>query len=457
MAEAVLSRAERRRARARAQAKRVALRAGGLLALATSLSGLIGLMAMQPDGGGTKFTAGEASFRQAVALESPGTTPGTLGVQHAGGSVNQPPLSASVGLGSLQIGSRHSTTTTTSPTTTTTTTTSGVGGGSSGGSSGGGSGGTTNAPFTLGENGQQLDCGGDAHLAMDGQQYSCSFDDEFSQDSTIDPSKWLVQTTAHSGYHSGLECYENDPSNVNLDGGTLNLTAEQVPTPVYCPASPAPYTTPYTSGMVSTYQRFNQTYGVYEVRAKIADATVQGLQTSFWLWHSTKTYGSSSSIGGEIDFAELFSEYPNLAIPDIHYNNAKSDPNSTATNCVIGDPSQFHTYELEWTPHSMKIVYDGQTCLVDHWSPNFPQNAPAPFDQPFYLCLTQALGWDTNMFVPADTPMPATTSVAWVRAWSLDPTTGNSGNTGSGNTGTGNSGSSHTNSVSNTSTTSGNS
>jgi hypothetical protein len=40
-----------------------------------------------------------------------------------------------------------------------------------------------------------------------------------------------------------------------------------------------------------------------------------------------------------------------------------------------------------------------------------------PFDQPFMVVLTQALGITTNEFDPATTPLPATTQVDYVRVW----------------------------------------
>jgi len=126
---------------------------------------------------------------------------------------------------------------------------------------------------------------------------------------------------------------------------------EQTPTPFVCLSLP-PYLTQYTSGMVSTYQRFNRAYGLFEVRAKISSATEPGLQTSFWLYPAKLTYGAWPA-SGEVDIAELFSQYPTLAIPSVHYDNSDNDPSATNNSCVIGDPGQFHTYALGWTPQSM--------------------------------------------------------------------------------------------------------
>jgi beta-glucanase (GH16 family) len=259
-------------------------------------------------------------------------------------------------------------------------------------------------------------CGGQPATGVDGQQWQCTFDDEFNG-TALDSTKWIAQQTANSGYHSGLECFEDSPDNVSVSGGTLNLTVEQVPSSFVCPAVPS-YPTQYTSGMVSTYQRFTQTYGLFEVRAKVSAATTQGLQTSFWLYPANLTYGAWPA-SGEIDIAELFSQYPKLAIPTMHYNDSWEDPDATDDNCLIGDPGQFHTYALEWTPQSMTFLYDGQTCLVDHWISASPLVHPEPFNQPFYICLTQALGIGSNLFLPGTTPLPATTSVDWVRVWGI--------------------------------------
>jgi beta-glucanase (GH16 family) len=265
------------------------------------------------------------------------------------------------------------------------------------------------------------ECGGQPTADIDGQTWQCRFDDEFDG-TTLDTSKWVVQQTSDGGYHSGLECFEDSPGNVSVSGGSLNLTVEQAASSFLCPGEP-PYYTQYTSGMVSTYQHFTQTDGLFEVRAKISGAATQGLQSSFWLYPAQPTYGAWPA-SGEIDIAELFSQYPTLAIPFVHYNNSAGDPEATNDHCAIGDPGQFHTYALQWTPQSLNFLYDGQACLVDRWSSASPLIDPAPFNEPFYICLTQALGIGTNEFIPGTTPLPATTSIDWVRVWGAPASSG---------------------------------
>jgi hypothetical protein len=67
---------------------------------------------------------------------------------------------------------------------------------------------------------------------------------------------------------------------------------------------------------------------------------------------------------------------------------------STKTNnyCMIADVA-------EWTAGSIKIIYDRTTCLVHKISPSGDLTGSAPFG-------------------PNTTPLPATTSIDYVRLWS---------------------------------------
>jgi beta-glucanase (GH16 family) len=248
-----------------------------------------------------------------------------------------------------------------------------------------------------------------------GGYWECTFSDDF-EGTSLDLSKWVPQRTDTSGYMNGpTACFVDGPNNVSVSSGSLKLTAREESAPFDCGGD---FTTRYTSGMVSTaLGRFSQTYGRFEVRAKISSAQVKGLQTALWLWPVDSTKYGQYPASGEIDIAEMFSQYPDRAIPYVHYNAATTDPNVTNTSCMISNLAGFHSYTLEWTASSIRISYDGKTCLVDHWNPASPLVGSQPFDQPFFIALTQALGIGTNQFDPASTPLPATTAVDYVRAW----------------------------------------
>jgi beta-glucanase (GH16 family) len=140
---------------------------------------------------------------------------------------------------------------------------------------------------------------------------------------------------------------------------------------------------------------------------------VPGLQESFWMLPVNPISGWPRS--GEIDIAEIFHRYPDRAIPYVHYSNPW-DPNRTNNYCLIDDIWEYHDYVLEWTPQTIKISYDGVVCIDDPWSPIL-QAGRAPFNAPFYLTLTQALGVPDNAFVPGTTPLPASTVVDYVRVY----------------------------------------
>jgi beta-glucanase (GH16 family) len=250
-----------------------------------------------------------------------------------------------------------------------------------------------------------------------GGDWQCTFVDDFDGTS-LDSSKWIPQRTDTSGYTNGqTACFVDSPDNISVSGGELRLTARKEAQPFACWDPWGPFATDYTSGMVSTWDRFSQAYGRFEVRARVSSATVRGLHTAFWLWPVDSSRYGSFPASGEIDFAELYSQYPDRAIPYIHYNPAVVDPNVTNNNCLVSNLAAFHTYAVEWTPSSIKIVYDGHTCLTDSWTPAAPLAGSQPFDQPFLISLTQALGVGTNAFDPATTPLPATTEVDYVHVW----------------------------------------
>jgi len=252
-------------------------------------------------------------------------------------------------------------------------------------------------------------CGGQVVAGM-----TCSFDDEFT--SSLDASKWTVQTTAVGGYTTGptteKACYE--PSNVSVADGNLQLTAVRQAS-FTCTKAKSTFTTDLTAGSVSSVGKFAQTYGRFEVRAKIPATSTPGLQETLWLWPVNDiAYGPVWPESGEIDFAEFYSRYSSLVIPYLHYV-AKSFQPVTAYNCHI-NVGQFNVYGLTWKPGLLSIDVNGKTCLTDAYrASNAP--SPAPFDQPFFVALTQAIGSNNGNAPTSATPFPATTQVDYVRIW----------------------------------------
>ena len=270
---------------------------------------------------------------------------------------------------------------------------------------------TTVAPTTTSTTPPTADC--TTLPKAGGGTWTCSFDDEFNGTS-LDRTKWTPQKTASGSFDQGLECYVDSPNNVSVGGGVLTLTVRKEAAPFSCAGL---HQSQYTSGMVSTWTGagggFAQTNGRYEIRAKFTGAKVKGLQESIWMWPVTPVgYWPGS---GEIDIAEAYHQYPDRVIPFIHYNNS-NDVNVTNNNCLVDDFGHYHTYVLEWTPASLKVSYDGNVCINDAWQAWWTLGRQ-PFDAPFFIALTEALGINDNAFDPASTPLPASMVIDYVRVW----------------------------------------
>lgn len=255
-----------------------------------------------------------------------------------------------------------------------------------------------------------------------GGTYVCSFDEEFNGTS-LDANKWAALPTSSTSFVNTPDCYMNSPNNIYVAGGVLNLTTRKEASPFTC-RSPqrGAYTAQVTSGTVSTYQKFSQQYGRFEIRVKIPAVDTTGLEESFWLWpdnpYDQDPANTPWPATGEIDIVEMYHKASDRAIPFIHYNPANTDLNVTNNYCYI-DNTQFHTYTLTWTPDTIRIDVDGYNCVLDHPAPKSPQVNPQPFNKKFFLTLTAGLGTSANGngYVDGVTPLPATTQVDYVRIW----------------------------------------
>jgi beta-glucanase (GH16 family) len=190
---------------------------------------------------------------------------------------------------------------------------------------------------------------------------------------------------------------------------------------VSCRSGSGTTSTSYTGGQVATVGKFNQTYGRFAVRAKFPASTIAGLESTLWLWPQDNV---ATGLTGEIDIAEEYSKHADRIIPCLHYPYAPATLKVTSTNPLTGtnvytnnffpvkDVNAFHEYAVEWDASTITIFIDGKVVLADRLA----TLGASPFDQPFFLALSGALGLGDNA-VTQRTQLPATTQVDWVRAW----------------------------------------
>jgi beta-glucanase (GH16 family) len=244
-----------------------------------------------------------------------------------------------------------------------------------------------------------------------GASWMCAFVDDFNGTS-LDRTKWHPQINFATGASAApsRSCHVDDPANVAVRQGALQLTVRRVETPVVCKGAPAHY----TSGQVSTYRLFSQQYGRFEARVKVhfTFGFEPGLQESFWLWPDDRVAsGVQWPAAGEIDIAELYSQYNWAAVPFLHYrsnNNGGPRPGLNTAYCPAAR-GQFNTYTLIWTPRTLTIQVNGKTCLVN-------RSGDPAFQKPYIAVFTSALGVGRNA-LRWNTPIPATMAVDYFRVW----------------------------------------
>jgi len=252
-------------------------------------------------------------------------------------------------------------------------------------------------------------------LKPTGQPWRCTFADDFDG-AELDKTKWGFLTTEVSNLRGGDDCWVDDDKNISVDGGALRLTSQREDGTFTCSlANGDTYDSQVSSGSVSTYGRFAQTYGRWDVRARFPHVTLPGSQGAIWLTPYRNHYGAWPA-SGEIDIAEFYSLYPDRVVPYIQYNLSSADSTVSNTRCFVADPWDFHTYSMIWSSKRIAITIDGVACVDHKLHAASPLKGSQPFDKPFVVNLAQTMGVAPNTPVEG-TPLPLTTEVDYVRVW----------------------------------------
>ena len=226
--------------------------------------------------------------------------------------------------------------------------------------------------------------------------YSLVFEDEFNAvGESPDSANWTFDlgndgwgNNEVQDYQSGLDDAQiidwDTTSSVN---GALRITAKNVDGTI-------------TSARVKSDIDVGP-YGYYEVRAKLPSEA--GAWPAIWLLGEGGR--STWPADGEIDLVEWSSAYASddteiisaLHYPAAHGGNA-NDSNATLSTAV----DEWHTYQLWWSPDSIKIGVDG-TEADAHLVYSKPDNATNntwPYDGPMDLILNIAIGGTLGGDVP---------------------------------------------------------
>ena len=213
--------------------------------------------------------------------------------------------------------------------------------------------------------------------------------DEFNGDS-IDPVKWRVENAALIK-NNELQYYS--PDEVSIQDGILTLKSRKR----YMGGRN------YTSGLVETKGKFWQTFGRFEVRAKLPKG--KGIWPAHWL------LPINGSWPPEIDIMELLGHDPYTVYMSNHWGIYPN--NSYTTGHYTGpDFSQdFHTFTVEWDPNQIRWYVDG--------TQRFSSNTSIP-RLPMHIILNTAVGGDWPGNPDSTTVFPQYHQIDYVRVYAKE-------------------------------------
>ncbi|MEE2971569.1 MAG: family 16 glycosylhydrolase [Planctomycetota bacterium] len=190
-----------------------------------------------------------------------------------------------------------------------------------------------------------------------------------------DPKRWLVADGQWS--HNGeLQYYS--PDAIRIDDGRMLITAD--PREVG--------DRKMASGHVSTQGLHSQTYGKWEIRAKLPGS--QGMWPALWL------LPTDGSWPPEIDIIELVGKDPDVVHHSFHWGPLRDgklpwDLGQTSTDEHRAEDyaNTWHDFGVEWTPRGIVWTVDGK---ITHRFGKISKQRKLIPDQPMYLIMNLAVG-----------------------------------------------------------------
>jgi beta-glucanase (GH16 family) len=233
--------------------------------------------------------------------------------------------------------------------------------------------------------------------------WTLTFQDEFDG-SALNTDVWDTKYADGSRTNNDeLEWYVDDDRVHVVSGGTLKLVALDE-------SSHGGY--PYTSGMISSQNSFNQMYGYFEARMKLPAG--QGFWPAFWLLPVPFTWPP------EIDIMESLGDDCSTIYMSNHwssnYPSGVGEPEGGADTLGYTGAnycSGFHTYGVEWTPTTLDFYIDGvrRARITGHVP---VENASFTG---MYIVANLAVGGSWPGPPNASTPFPSALEIDYIRVW----------------------------------------
>ena len=218
--------------------------------------------------------------------------------------------------------------------------------------------------------------------------YKLIFQEEFNS-AKLDLTRWNTQYWW--GRVNGQELQYYAENALTVDTGKLTIQAKRQKNG----------DKNYTSGVITSLDKFSFQYGYVEVYAKVPKG--RGLWPAFWLLSTTQNDRS------EIDVFEIIGHEPNTVYMTTHYINENGTPKfRQGKHRGVDYSNGFHIYAVEWTENDIIWYIDGVE--------RYRESTHIPHEQ-LYLLANLAVGgkWPGNP--DGKTVFPAHYQIDYIRVY----------------------------------------
>ncbi len=225
------------------------------------------------------------------------------------------------------------------------------------------------------------------------QEWVLTFSEDFEGGELTFP-KW----TPHDpfGQERNREGQAYVPEAISVSGGMARIVAERKV------ARYAEAEREFTSGIMTTYGSFAQTYGRFEIRCRAASG--KGLESKFWLMPVPK---------GEvpaIDILDIVGSEPKKGLFANRWGDERTERSYSGTAPVPDLSDGFHTVAIEWDEKQITWIVDGKETF---------QSVTGVPHQPMYLAISLAVGGLTAKYPNSSAEFPAELDIDYVRVYQL--------------------------------------
>jgi beta-glucanase (GH16 family) len=219
--------------------------------------------------------------------------------------------------------------------------------------------------------------------------FQLKFDDEFNG-SSLDQKNWNTQFPWGRVSTPNGEAQYYAPDSFKVADGLLQIQADKRDMEGFH----------YTSGIITTFDKFSMTFGYVEMRAKLPKG--KGLWPAFWLIPVDQSWPP------EMDVFEARGDHPDTISMTNHWSDEGKHQFVTQSYTGPDFTQDFHTFGVEWSPSEIIWYVDG----VDRFRTN--QGVPS---KPMYLVVNLAVGGNLVGYPDDSTPFPSHLEIDYVRAY----------------------------------------